>query len=176
MSGALRRYLEAAAEVTATTRARAERLAERLVTSGEGGRAQVHELVEDLLARQERNRAAISRLVRTETARAMRAMGVATGAEVERLRTEVAALTRRLAAAEQAAGSSTGAPRRPAAGRSAPVKKAAAGKAPVKKAAAGKAPVKKAAAGVAPAKAGAAKGSAATPAPRPARRPGAGTS
>lgn len=101
MNKALQRYLDAASGVTNLTSAKAEQVVKQLVRSGEAAGDQAQDLVKDLLDRQQRNREAITALVKAETTRAVRAMGLATGTEVERLQKQVADLKRELARVER---------------------------------------------------------------------------
>lgn len=120
MNGAVQRYLDAASGLTNLTKSRAEQIAKQLVKSGEAATDQVGDVVDELLERQRRNRDAITTLVKAETQRAVRAMGLATNEELERLQRQVADLRRQLAAAEQdaaeatTAGSASAAPRKAA--------------------------------------------------------------
>ena len=93
---ALQRYVDAASGLTTLTTAKAEQIAKQLVKSGEAAQDQVGELVDDLLERQKKNREAVTELVRSETNRAVKAMGLASNKEVERLQREVASLKREL--------------------------------------------------------------------------------
>jgi polyhydroxyalkanoate synthesis regulator phasin len=101
---ALQRYLEAASGLTNLTASKAEQIVKGLVRSGEEAGDQVGDLVEDLLERQRRNREAITALVKSETTRAVRAMGLATGKQVERLQKQVVDLKRELRRVEQETG------------------------------------------------------------------------
>jgi polyhydroxyalkanoate synthesis regulator phasin len=130
---AVQRYLEAASGLTNLTSSKAEQVVRQLVRSGEAAGDQMTDLVDDLLERQRKNREAISALVKSETTRAVRAMGLATSAEVERLQKQVADLKREL----KAGGSTPGSAEAPA--TKTPSKKAA------KKGASKKATAKKAA-------------------------------
>lgn len=103
MNGALQRYLDAASGLSNLTKGRAEQIARQLVKSGEAATDQVGDLVEELMDRQKENRDAVTQLVKAETQRAVRAMGLATNEELERLQRQVADLRRQLAAAEKAA-------------------------------------------------------------------------
>jgi len=104
MNSSVQRYLEAATGLTMLTASKAEQLVKQMVRSGEAAGDQVGDLVEDLLARQRKNRDAVAALVRSETVRAVRAMGVATTSEVERLQKQVAALKREIARTGRADG------------------------------------------------------------------------
>ncbi len=97
MNEAIQRYLEAASGVTTLTKSKAEQIAKQLVRSGEAASDQVGELVDQLMERQRSNQEAVSALVRSETARAIRAMGLASRSEVERLQKQVADLKREVA-------------------------------------------------------------------------------
>jgi polyhydroxyalkanoate synthesis regulator phasin len=155
---ALQKYLEAASGLTNLTAAKAERIAKGLVRSGEGATDQVGDLVEDLLERSKRNREAITALVKSETTRAVRAMGLATGKQVERLQKQVVDLKRELRRVEDATGTEEAREAPSDAGRqAAPAKKSAAKKATAKKASAKKASAKKATAKKATAKKASAK-------------------
>jgi polyhydroxyalkanoate synthesis regulator phasin len=148
---ALQRYLEAASGLTNLTAAKAERVVKGLVRSGEEAGDQVGELVEELLERQRRNREAITALVKSETTRAVRAMGLATGKQVERLQKQVVDLKRELRRVEQETGTEDAQQAPP------PLKKATAKKGTAKKGTAKKATAKKGTAKKATAKKGTAK-------------------
>lgn len=107
MNEAIQRYLEAASGVTNLTKDKAEQLAKQLVRSGEAASDQVGELVDQLMERQKRNQEAVASLVKSETSRAIRAMGLASSDEVERLRKQVADLKREIATMDAGAGPST---------------------------------------------------------------------
>ncbi len=109
MNSAVQRYVEAASGLTNITKARAEKIVRQLVKQGEAAADQAGDLVEELLDRQRQNRDALSGMVRTETQRAIKAMGLATNDDVDRLKKQVNDLKRELTAAQKAAGSS-GAP------------------------------------------------------------------
>lgn len=96
MNRALQRYVEAASGLTTLTTKRAEQIARQLVKSGEAAQDQMGELVDELLERQKKNREAVTALVKSETNRAVRAMGLATNKEVERLQRQVADMKREL--------------------------------------------------------------------------------
>jgi polyhydroxyalkanoate synthesis regulator phasin len=102
---AVQRYVEAATGLTTLTTKRAEQIAKQVVKSGEAAQDQMGELVEELLERQKKNREAISALVKSETSRAVRAMGLATNKEVERLQRQVAEMKRELNRVEGQVGS-----------------------------------------------------------------------
>ncbi len=104
MNPALQRYVEAASGLTTLTTAKAEQIAKQLVKSGEAYQEQMNDLVEDLLERQRKNREAITDLVKSETNRAVRAMGLATNSEVERLQRQVAELKREVKQVEGKVG------------------------------------------------------------------------
>jgi polyhydroxyalkanoate synthesis regulator phasin len=120
---ALQRYLDAASGITNLTTNKAEQVVKGLVRSGEAAGDQAETLVKDLLDRQQRNRDAVVALVKSETTRAVRAMGLATGTEVA---------TAKKATAKKATA------------KKATAKKATAKKATAKKATAKKATAKKA--------------------------------
>jgi polyhydroxyalkanoate synthesis regulator phasin len=97
MSTVWRKYLDAVSEVSVMTRDRAEAIVRQVLGESSDGRPNVQGLVDDLMKRQARNRDAVVSLVRTETTRAIRAMGLATSVEVERLQSQVADLKREVA-------------------------------------------------------------------------------
>lgn len=99
----LSRYLEAAMGLTDLTRRRAEKLVRSVLEQGEAA-GNPKELVEDLLERSNENRGALVTLIRGETRRAMKAMGLATTNDVERLEQQLKALRRQLADAQEDAG------------------------------------------------------------------------
>lgn len=97
---ALQRYLEAATGLTNLTKAKAEQIAQQLVRQGEFATDNVGDVVEELLERQRKNREVVTTMVKAETSRIVRAMGLATTSEVERLERQVKDLKRQLASAE----------------------------------------------------------------------------
>jgi polyhydroxyalkanoate synthesis regulator phasin len=103
MNPAIQKYLEAASSFTTMTTARAEKVVKQLVKSGEAAGDQVGELVDDLLERQKKNQEAVTSLVKSETTRAVKAMGVASSDEVERLHKQVADLKREVARLQDSA-------------------------------------------------------------------------
>jgi polyhydroxyalkanoate synthesis regulator phasin len=105
MNKALQRYVEAASGLTNLTTHKAEQIAKQLVKSGEAATDNVGDIVEELLERQKKNREAMAALVKSETTRAVRAMGLATNTEVERLQKQVADLKRELSRVERERGS-----------------------------------------------------------------------
>ncbi len=107
MNEAIQRYVEAASGMTELTKSRAEKIVKQLVRSGEAASDQVGELVDQLLERQRRNQDAVSAMVKSETTRAVRAMGLATRPEVERLQKQVADLKREIATMEAGTGASS---------------------------------------------------------------------
>ena len=110
MNPAIQKYLEAASSFTTMTTAKAEKIAKQLVKSGEAAGDQVGELVDDLLERQKKNQEAVTSLVKSETTRAVKAMGVASSDEVERLQKQVADLKREVAKLQDSgSGTSTAA-------------------------------------------------------------------
>jgi polyhydroxyalkanoate synthesis regulator phasin len=157
---ALQRYLEAASGLTNLTASKAEKIVKGLVRTGEEAGDQVGDMVEDLMERQRRNREAVTALVKSETTRAVRAMGLATGKQVERLQKQVVDLKRELRRVERDTGTESaarktedgGAPAKKATAKKASAKKATAKKATAKKATAKKASAKKASAKKASAK------------------------
>lgn len=102
MYRALQRYLDAATGLTTLTKAKAEQIAQQLVRQGEFATDNVGDVVEELLERQRRNREVVTALVRSETTRLVRAMGLATTAEVERLERRIQDLQRQVARSEPA--------------------------------------------------------------------------
>jgi polyhydroxyalkanoate synthesis regulator phasin len=100
MNDAVQKYVQAASGLTNLTKARAEAIAKQLVKQGEAATDNVGDLVEDLLEKQRKNREAVTALVKAETQRAIRAMGLATTTEVERLQKQVADLKRELTKVE----------------------------------------------------------------------------
>jgi polyhydroxyalkanoate synthesis regulator phasin len=144
---ALQRYLDATSGITTLTTKKAEQVVKGLVRSGEAAGDQAETLVKDLLDRQQRNRDAVVALVKAETTRAVRAMGLATGTEVERLQKQVADLKRELtrvereaAAAEAATG---GTPAKKSTAKKSTAKKSTAKKSTAKKSTAKKSTAKK---------------------------------
>lgn len=98
MSNALSKYVEAATGLTQLTKAKAEQIVKQVLKQGSGVTGSASGLVEDLLDRSRRNREAITSLVKSETQRAVKAMGFATQADVERLERQVAEVRRSSAA------------------------------------------------------------------------------
>lgn len=103
MNKALQRYLDAASGLTTLTSSKAEQIVKQMVNAGEAAGDQAGDLAKDLLERQQRNRDAVTALVKAETTRAVRAMGLATGTEVERLQKQIADLKRELTRVEREA-------------------------------------------------------------------------
>jgi polyhydroxyalkanoate synthesis regulator phasin len=104
MNEALQRYVDAASGVTNLTKSKAEQLAKQLVRSGEVASDQVGDLVDQLMERRRKNQEAVSAMVKSETSRAVRAMGLATRSEVERLQKQVADLKREIATMDRGSG------------------------------------------------------------------------
>ncbi len=104
MNEAIQRYIEAASGLTNVTKEKAEQIAKQLVRSGEAASDQVGDLVDELLERQRKNQEAVTALVKSETNRAIRAMGLASRAEVERLQKQVADLKREVATQSPSSG------------------------------------------------------------------------
>jgi polyhydroxyalkanoate synthesis regulator phasin len=145
---AVQRYIEAATGFSNLTASKAERIVKGLVRSGEEAGDQVGDLVDDLMERSRRNREAVAALVKSETTRAVRAMGLATGKQVERLQRQVVDLKRELTRVERETGTepepSSAATAKKGTAKKASAKKATAKKATAKKATAKKATAKKA--------------------------------
>jgi polyhydroxyalkanoate synthesis regulator phasin len=140
MNKALQRYLDAASGITNLTTNKAEQVVKGLVRSGEAAGDQAEHMVKDLLDRQQRNRDAIVALVKSETTRAVRAMGLATGTEVERLQKQVADLKRELTRVEREAAAAEAAAKK---AEKSTAKKSTAKKATAKKSTAKKSTAKK---------------------------------
>ncbi len=103
----LSRYFEAAVGLTDLTRKRAEQLVRNVLDQRQTA-GNPKELVENLLERSNENRDALIILIRGETKRAIKAMGVATTNDVERLEQQVKALRRQLAEAQEQSASQSG--------------------------------------------------------------------
>ncbi len=152
MNKAMQRYVEAASGLGNLTKASAEKIVKQLVRQGETATDNASDLVDELLERQRRNRDAVSAIVKAETNRVVKAMGLASVREVERLQKQVADLKRTTSEAEKTAKAAerkaekaaAAAATKPAAKKPA-AKKPAAKKPAAKKAAAKKAATKKAA-------------------------------
>lgn len=114
MNNALSKYVEAANGLTQLTKARAETIVKQLVKQGEVATGQAGELVEDLLEKSKRNREQVSALVKSETKRAVKAMGLATTNDVEKLQGKVRDLEKQLAAASAPAAEKSSAKKSPA--------------------------------------------------------------
>ncbi|MDP9021686.1 MAG: hypothetical protein M3N57_03100 [Actinomycetota bacterium] len=126
MNDALSRYIEAATGITKTTRARAEEIVKRLLQQGEAAARDPKELVDQLIERSQENREALTALIRSESRRAVRAMGLVTREDLERLERQVSEAKRTAAAAEDVAGeSSGGAKKTPSAAKKATARPAA---------------------------------------------------
>ncbi|HEX2029065.1 MAG TPA: hypothetical protein VHF25_13810 [Nitriliruptorales bacterium] len=97
MNDALSRYLEAVTGITKVTRTKAERIVRNLAKQGEAAARNPQELVEQLLQRSQENREALSGLVRSETRKAIKAMGLATRNDVERLQRQLSDVRRAVA-------------------------------------------------------------------------------
>lgn len=145
MNKALQRYLEAATGLTNLTKAKAEQIAQQLVRQGEFASDNVGEVVDELLERQRKNREMITGLVKSETKRMVRAMGLATTAEVERLQKQVSDLEREVTRAEAKATAAATTPRATAKKSTKKSTKKSAAKKPTKKSAAKKSAGKKSA-------------------------------
>lgn len=89
---AWQRYLDLATGLTDVTRKGAEAVVRALVKQGEVAADRAERAVDELLQRSEANRKVVAALVRAETERAVGRLGLASQAEVDRLREEVAAL------------------------------------------------------------------------------------
>lgn len=146
MHASFQRYLDAASGLTSLTAAKAEQVIKQLVRSGEAAGDQASELVDDLLERSRANRASLTSFVRAEVERAVKAAGVASAADLERLQKQVADLRRELVALGGGGGVPMAAPVKKATAKKTPAKKATAKKAPAKKTPAKKATAKKSAA------------------------------
>lgn len=103
MTSPIDRYLSAAAGLTSLTKAGAEKIAQQLVRSGELATAQMPEVVQDLIGRSKENRDLLIALIQQEIQRNIRSMGLATEDDLDRLRGDVEALRRQLAADRLAA-------------------------------------------------------------------------
>ena len=101
---ALNRYIEAAAGLTQLTKSRAQQIVKQLMQQTEMVSGPATDLVDDLVERSRQNREAIAAIVRTETNRAIKAMGLATRSEVERLQRQVSDLRRASSASTSASG------------------------------------------------------------------------
>lgn len=139
MNKAMQRYLEAASGLGNLTKASAEKIVKQLVRQGETATDNAGDLVDELLERQRRNRDAVSAIVKAETNRVVKAMGLASVREVERLQKQVADLKRTLGEAEKTAKSAARKADKATATTKAPAKKATAKKPAAKKPAAKKA-------------------------------------
>lgn len=106
MTDPLSRYIEAATGLTQVTKSKAEQIVKGLVNQGTAVTGNAQGLVDDLLERSQENRDALLTLVRSETKRVIKAMGLASASDVERLQRQLADLRRRLA--EREAGGTTG--------------------------------------------------------------------
>lgn len=104
MSDPLARYIEAATGLTKVTRETAEKVVRGLVEQGQTAARDPQELVEQLVERSQANRQALVGIVRSETKRAVKRMGLATQADVERLQRQVGDLRRNLRQTEAEAG------------------------------------------------------------------------
>ncbi|MBW3577926.1 MAG: hypothetical protein KY462_09365 [Actinobacteria bacterium] len=126
MNDALSRYIEAATGITKTTRARAEEIVKRLLHQGEAAARDPKELVDQLIERSQENREALTALIRSESRRAVRAMGLATREDLERLERQISEAKRTAAAAQESAGqSSAGTQKTPSAAKKASARPAA---------------------------------------------------
>jgi polyhydroxyalkanoate synthesis regulator phasin len=112
----LKRYLDAGIQFTSMTQSRAEAIVKDLVKAGELQTEQAQSAVLELVDRSRKNTEKLFTQVRTEVRAQVKALGLATQADIERLERKINAI---------------GAP-----AKKAPAKKAAARKAPAKKAAA----------------------------------------
>lgn len=108
MSDPLARYIEAATGLTKTTRDTAEKVVRSLVEQGQTAASDPQQLVEQLVERSQANRQALIGIVRSETKRAVKRMGLATQADLERLQRQVGDLRRELREAEGGGGTHEG--------------------------------------------------------------------
>lgn len=125
----LKRLIEVGQEFTEMRRSQAKRIVSDLVKQGQIARDQASGAVEELLDASRRRTEDLRDLVRSEVQRQLRALGVATRDDLDRLERRMRAQTTKSPAAK------------------APAKKGAAKKAPARKPAAKRAPAKKAAGG-----------------------------
>lgn len=130
MNEAVQKYVEAAAGVTQLTRKRAESVVKQLVKQGEAAADQAGELVDDLVERSRSNREAVSNLVRSETQRAIKAMGLASQEQVDRLQKEVTDLKKQVTETKKQAQKAAGTK---STGKKSTAKKSAAKKSTAKK-------------------------------------------
>lgn len=106
---AWQRYLDLATGLTDVTRRGAEAVVRTLVKQGELAADRAERAVDDLLRRSEANRKLVAALVKAETERAVSRLGLASQAEVDRLREEVAALRAQVRAGAAAPAKETSA-------------------------------------------------------------------
>lgn len=104
MSDPLARYIEAATGLTKMTRDTAEKVVRSLVEQGQTAASDPQQLVEQLVERSQANRQALIGIVRSETKRAVKRMGLATQADLERLQRQVGDLRREVRGAETGGG------------------------------------------------------------------------
>lgn len=129
MNQALQKYVEAATGITTLTKAQAERIVKQMVRQGEAARDQAGDLVEDLMTRSRENREQLTKVVKNETQRVIKAMGLASQTEVERLEKQVRDLKNEVADAKKSSGTTT------SGGAKKTAKKSPAKKSPAKKSA-----------------------------------------
>lgn len=124
MNQALQKYVEAATGITTLTKAQAERIVKQMVRQGEAARDQAGDLVEDLMTRSRENREQLTKVVKNETQRVIKAMGLASQTEVERLEKQVRDLKKEVADAKSSGTSTSGGAKKKTAKKSAAKKSA----------------------------------------------------
>ncbi len=98
MSDGLQRYLEVASGLTRTTVGVTERAVAQFVRHGEVAAEHAERLLDELIARSIESSGALAQLVRTEVERGLERAGFVRSDELERLRRDVEALRREVAA------------------------------------------------------------------------------
>lgn len=146
-----KRYLDVGAAFTQMTQKRAEAIVSEFVTAGEVQAAQAAQAVQDLIDRSRATTEALVSQVRDEVASQVKALGLATSSDIDRLekRIDAVAKTEKSAATKATAKKSTTkkkATAKKSTAKKSTAKKASAKKASATKAAAKKSPAKKASA------------------------------
>lgn len=137
-SDVFKRYLDAGAAFTQLTQKRAEAIVSELVSAGEVQASQASQAVQDLIDRSRATTEALVAQVRSEVAAQVKALGLATKSDIDRLEKRIDSVSKKAPAKKTAA--------RKTAAKKSTAKKSTAKKAAAKKSTAKKSTAKKAAA------------------------------
>lgn len=94
----LRKAIEAASGIAEVPRRRAEKIAHELTSGDAFGRSQISSLAEEIIKRSKENAEMARSLISSEVRRQVRALGLATSSDIERLSRKIERLETRLAA------------------------------------------------------------------------------